>query len=281
MNLFRTYILFIILSLTSLTLYSCSGGGINLFSKQDDVELGKQVVDEMSANPQEYPPFKGDPSIKTYIDQRIFQHIMASSKIAGKDVYPYQIEILDKPDELNAFALPGGYLYVYTGLLKYLDSEAALAGVLGHEIAHAALRHATNRMTAYYGVSMLASLILGENPSQLAEIAANLFTGLAFLANSRSDENQADEYSFQYLQDTRYYPGGVKFFFEKMRDDGLVSSKSDKIATFLSTHPDPIDRISNTETRLRNAGLEIKTYTATGDGIFKDEYQANIKGKIK
>jgi len=276
----RVYMLFITVSVIAFTVYSC-GTGINLFSKSEDVKLGKEVVDQMAANPKDYPPFKGDPSIRQYIDQRIFQHILASSKISGKDVYQYKIEILDKPDELNAFALPGGYLYVYTGLLKYLDSEAALAGVLGHEIAHAALRHATNRMTAYYGVSMLASLVLGENPSQVEEIAANLLTGVAFLANSRTDENQADEYSFKYLQDTRYYPGGVKFFFEKMRDDKLVSSKSDKIATFLSTHPDPIDRIGTTNTRLKNAGIPVKDYKAAGEGIYKDEYQANIKSKLK
>ena len=178
------------------------------------------------------------------------------------------------------FALPGGYVYVYTGLLGYLDSEAALAGVLGHEIAHAEERHATERMTSYYGVSILLSLILGENPSQIAEIGANLFVGLGFLANSRSDEDQADERSFEYLQDTRYYPGSVKFFFEKMKEDGLVSSKSDRVATFLSTHPDPIDRISKTNERLTKAGIQIKDYKSSGEGIYKGEYQTHIKSKF-
>ncbi|MDO8550726.1 MAG: M48 family metalloprotease [Ignavibacteria bacterium] len=257
---------------------SCDSG-INLFSKSDDVQLGKDLDAEIRNNPKEYPIFKGDPSVKRYINERIFQHILASSKIESKGTYNYQLEIIDQ-DVLNAFALPGGYIYVYTGLLNYLDSEAALAGVLGHEIAHAEERHATERMTSYYGVSILLSLVLGENPSQIAEIGANLFVGLGFLANSRSDENQSDERSFEYMKDTRYYPGGVKFFFERMRDDGLVSSKSDKVATFLSTHPDPIDRIANTNNRLQSAGLPVKDYKSEGEGIYKSEYLSNIKNKL-
>ncbi len=271
----------IVLFLLSLPIvFNSCDGGVNIFSRSNDVELGKEVAAEIQSNPQEYPIFKGDPSVKAYINERIFNHILQSPQIQGKDIYQYQLEIIDDQEILNAFALPGGFLYVYTGLLKYLDSEAALAGVLGHEIAHADLRHATQRMTAYYGVSFLLSLLLGENPSQIAEIAANLFVGLAFLANSRSDENQADEYSFKYLQDTRYYPGGVKFFFERLHDDGLVGSNSSKIETFLSTHPDPIDRIDNTNQRLQQNGIPVKNYLDTGEGIYRTEYQQNIKGKL-
>ncbi|QQS37309.1 MAG: M48 family metalloprotease [Ignavibacteriales bacterium] len=269
------YLLFIF----SISCFNSCDSGINVFSKADDVQLGLDVSSEIKGNPQEYPIYQGDPALKAYINERLFNHILASPQIESKTIYPYQLEIIDK-DILNAFALPGGYLYVYTGLLSYLDTEAALAGVLGHEIAHAERRHATQRMTSYYGVSFLLSLILGENPSQIAEVAANLFVGLAFLANSRSDENDADEYSFNYLKDTRYYPGGVKFFFEKMRDEGLVSSQSDKIATFLSTHPDPVDRIANTDQRLSTGGYSIKNYQSSGEGIYREEYQANIKNRL-
>jgi len=258
---------------------SCDDG-VNIFSQEDDVQLGQEVVNEINSNPQEYPIYHGNPAVKSYIQERIFENILSSPQIESKNVYPYQIEIIDDSNTLNAFALPGGFLYIYTGLLNYLDSEAALAGVIAHEIAHSERRHATQRMTAYYGVSFLLSLILGENPSQIAEIAANLFVGLAFLANSRSDEDEADEYSFKYLKDTRYYPGGVKFFFEKMRDEGLVSSEVDEVETFLSTHPDPIERIANTDQRLNDAGINIVDYTSNIDGIFRDEYFANIKSQL-
>jgi beta-barrel assembly-enhancing protease len=277
LNIVRNSLLVILIS-GSIFFNSCDSG-INLFTKSDDVQLGRDIDAEIRNNPQEYPVFRGDPSIKNYINLRIFQHVLASPKIESKNIYPYQLEIIDQ-DILNAFALPGGYIYIYTGLLKYLDSEAALAGAIGHEIAHAEKRHATQRLTSYYGVSILLSFLLGNNPSKIAEIGANLFVGLAFLANSRSDENESDQESFEYLRDTRYYAGGVKFFFEKMRDDGLVSSKSDKVATFLSTHPDPIDRISSTNQRLTKAGLPVFDYKSTGDGVFKNEYLSNIKSKL-
>ncbi len=260
-------------------IYSCDTG-INIFSLEDDAQLGQELNAQIQTDPQEYPIFHGDPSIKSYIATQIFNQILATPQIQHRDVFNYQVEIIDDDSTLNAFALPGGYVYVYTGLIKYLTSSAALAGVLGHEIAHAELRHATQRMTAYYGVSILLNIILGENPSQFEEIAVNLFVGLGFLANSRSDEDQADEYSVNYLTDTRFYPGSVMFFFEEMRDDGLISSNADAIATFLSTHPDPINRIASTQQRLRDLNIPIKSYDDTGEGIFHDEYQQNVLDKF-
>lgn len=259
---------------------SCGDNGINLFTIEDDAKLGSEVSAEIRTNPQEYPIYQGDPSVKSYISSRIFSHILSSPKVKYNATFNYQIELIDKPEELNAFALPGGYVYVYTGLLKYLDSEAALAGVLAHEIAHAEARHATERLTAYYGVSTLLSFLLGANPTNIEQIASNLLVGLAFLQHSRSDENESDDLSFEYLKDTRYYPGGVKFFFEHLAADNLISQQSNKIETFLSTHPDPIDRISNINNKLQQSGLPIKNYNDTGEGIFRAEYQANIKSKI-
>ena len=260
-------------------IYSCDTG-INIFSLQDDAQLGQELNAQIQSDLVEYPIFRGDPAIKIYIVSQIFNQILQSSQVKHTDVFNYQMEIIDDDSTLNAFALPGGYVYVYSGLLKYLNSSAALAGVLGHEIAHAELRHATQRMTAYYGVSILLNIILGENPSQLEEIAANLFVGLGFLANSRADEDQADDYSIKYLVDTRFYPGSVMFFFEQMRDDGLVSSNADEIAAFLSTHPDPIDRINKTQERLQQAGIQIKSYTDTGDDILHEEYQQNVLSRF-
>ncbi|MDP3149568.1 MAG: M48 family metalloprotease [Ignavibacteria bacterium] len=270
------------LSLFSVVIISsCSGsGGFNMFSDSEDIKLGHDVSAEMLNNQAEYPVFRGDPTIKTYIDQRIFSQILTSPKIAKKNVYDYKIELIADDNTLNAFALPGGNVYVYTGLLKFLNSEAALAGVLAHEIAHAERRHATQRMTKYYGTQFLVGMLLGSQPSKVAEVASNLFVGLAFLANSRSDEDEADKYSIEYLKDTRFYPGSVKFFFEEMRDDGLVSSKSNKVATFLSTHPDPVNRIAKANERLQSSGIAIKDWKSNDANLFKNEYAANIKNKL-
>lgn len=259
---------------------ACSAG-INIFSDQDEVNFGLQMDQEIRKNPKEFPIYSGNTDVKDYIDKKIFREILASPEIAKKNVYRYQLEIIQNDTTLNAFATPGGYVYLYTGLIKYLDSEAALAGVIGHEIGHAERRHATQKMTSIYGFQILASLALGQNPSQIAEIAANLFTGLAVLSNSRANEEESDEYSIKYLSSTRFYPGSVKFFFEKMRDDGKVVSGGGGIGTFLSTHPDPIARITSTEKRLLASGIEIKNYKAIGNGIFRDEYKRNILAKLK
>jgi predicted Zn-dependent protease len=253
---------------------------INIFSKQDDVELGRQLDLEIRNNPAEYPIYNGDASIKRYIGTQIFNHILASSKVENREIFNYQIELIDNPEVLNAFAIPGGYIYLYTGLLLYLDSEAALAGVIAHEIAHVEERHSTQRLTKYYGISILLGIALGENPSTIAEIAANLFVGLAFLANSRSNEEESDNNSYEYLKDTRYYPGGVKFFFEKLQFDGLIDSNSSKIETFLSTHPDPIERIDNINLMLQQDGYEIKNFQSSDPDMYRDEYFIYIRNKL-
>lgn len=259
----------------------CAKWGLNIFSDTDEVNLGMQLDQEIRKNPKEYPIYSGDPSVKNYIINNIFNQILSSPEVKKRNVYKYQLELIQDDNTLNAFATPGGFIYVYTGILKYLDSEAALAGVLAHEIAHAERRHATQNLTSYYGISMLVSLVLGENPGELAQIAANLLTGLTFLANSRAFEDEADDYSIRYLRSTRFYPGGVKFFFEKMRDDKLIDSQPSKIKTFLSTHPDPIDRINTAEARLRNLGIPIKDYKSNDPDVFRQSYQINIKSKLR
>lgn len=279
MNKIKHTSLVILVFISSLTIFSCDEG-INIFTVQDDVALGLQVEQEIYNNTQEYPIFRGDPAIKNYINNNILQAILASPKIERANVFQYSVEIIARDDVLNAFVLPGGRMFVYTGLLKYLDSEAALAGILAHEVAHAEERHATERMTKQYGISILIGIILGDKPSQLAEIAANLFAGLTLLANSRADEDQSDLRSFEYLQDTKYYPGSVKFFFEKMRDEGLVSNNAAKIETFLSTHPNPIERIAVTNQRLQQAGIAVKDWRSNDAGIFRNDYLTNIRNRL-
>ena len=253
---------------------------LNIFPVEQDVALGSEFALQLQNSSKDYPVYN-NPAVKNYITQKIFQPILQSPDVLYKNVFKYNLEIIKNDTILNAFAIPGGPVYVYTGLLKYLDSEAALAGVLGHEIAHAERRHATNRMTKQMGIQMLTQLVLGQNPSQTAMIVSNLFTGMTLLANSRADEDESDQVSMKYLQATKYYPGAVKFFFEKMRDDGKVEKGGQGISVFLSTHPDPIARIASADQRLKAAGLEVKTYKATGAGIFKDEYKKNILNQLR
>jgi beta-barrel assembly-enhancing protease len=253
-----------------IALTACSAG-ISLYSPQEQVEIGKQIDKEIRANPKEYPIDQRDAAVKDYIDKKIFRPIVESPAVKYRGVFTYQLEIIHKDSVINAFAVPGGYVYVYTGLLKYVDSEAALAGVLAHEIAHCENEHASKRMFDAQLLQTGSALLLKDSSPELLKIGLSLGTNGWLMKNSRKDEDQADECSFNYLRATRFYPGGVKFMFEKMKDDGAVSaktgSKQNALATllkgaevFFASHPDPIERIDVTNKRLSDAGIPLKTY---------------------
>ena len=212
---------------------------INLFSIQDDIDLGAQLRDEINANPQEYGKVL-DPSDPANADayahlQRITDAILASPEVNHRDEFPWEVYIIDDPETLNAFCAPGGYIYVYTGIVHYLEQEDHFAGVMGHEIAHAAQRHSTQQLTKAYGVSTLLGLVLGSDPGLIAQVAA----GLLSLEFSRTDESEADEYSVYYLCDTDYAADGTAGFFQKLIDEGDGVS----VPEFLSSHPSPDNRV--------------------------------------
>ena len=246
---------------------SCSNP-INIFSDADDIKLGKQIDEEIRKNPEQYPLLKDRPDINKYIE-KIGERILASPAITKKGIYAYQFAIINDDSTINAFCTPGGYIYVYTGLMKFVDNEATLAGVLGHEIAHAERRHSTRRITAAYGVQIVLGLVLGQNPGKAAEITANLFTGLGFLANSRADETEADEYSFKYLSSSEYYPGGIRYFFDKIGAEGKRASGGG-FERLLSTHPLPQDRIDHVMELLAKAGNPQPTEA----NLFTTRYKA-------
>lgn len=226
---------------------------INVFPASQDIELGLQVDKEIRGNPKEYPLLENKPTVTKYVDQ-LGRKILASPEIKYRDSFAYKFEIIHDDSTVNAFCTPGGYVYVYTGLMKFLDNEATLAGVIAHEIAHAECRHATKRMTAALGAEVLVQLILGEKPSELAVIGANLFSGLGLLANSRADETEADQYSFKYLQSTEYYPGAIQFFFAKVLGPNGSASKPSTFERLLSTHPLPQDRVESVKKMLAQIG---------------------------
>jgi beta-barrel assembly-enhancing protease len=247
-------------SLVLLTALSVSYCGLNLYAVEDDAKLGKQLDDQIRTNPKEYP-ILNNPQIKQYV-QSLVTDLVQSPEVKFRGTFPYTVEIINDDKTINAFCTPGGYIYVYTGLMKFVDNEATLAGVLGHEIGHAEGRHSTQRMTKAYGLQMIASVVLGQNPSQVAVIGANLFSGLALLKNSRADETESDELSFKYLRSSRWYAGSGKFFFEKILAQSGVSAGSNpgnsivtSVERLLSTHPLPQDRVDAMNKRIADAKI--------------------------
>jgi predicted Zn-dependent protease len=215
-----------------LLLSGCGDFAPNIFSKEEDAALGLQFAEQIYADPGQFPILDSAAFPEAYQRLgRITEKILGSGQILHRDEFAWKIHIVDDDSVLNAFCTPGGYIFVYTGLIRFLESEDQLAGVLGHEIAHADLRHSTEQITKNMGVRIVTQLIAGD-----AATLANVADQLLQLGFSRSDETEADLKSVEYLYDTDYDPRGVARFFERME-------KGSNGIAFLSTHPDPENRV--------------------------------------
>lgn len=249
----RTLVLTLFISLFFCV--SCSkDGSINIFSVEDDVQLGMQLRDEILSNPQEYPVLERSkfPQAYAYVEG-IVKDILASDAINYREEFAWEVYIIDDDETLNAFAAPGGYIFVYTGLIKFLDRKDDLVGVLGHEMAHADHRHSTDQLTKTYGIVFLLDVLVGgTDQSTLANILASLVT----LKFSRSAEEEADKYSVIYLCDTEYASNSAASFFQKLINVGASSPPE-----FLSTHPSPDNRVEqiNAEAAERGCSTEFNS----------------------
>jgi beta-barrel assembly-enhancing protease len=226
----------------------CEGGlpDVNIFTIEDDKDLGKQLAKEIEANPDVYGVILDENEYP-----EAYQHlnglrdaILGSGKVIYEKEFEWKTHIIHDDEVLNAFAAPGGYIYVYTGLVRYLETEDQLAGVMGHELAHADRRHSTEQLTKAYGISTLLSVIF-EDPGVIGDVAA----GLVSLEFSREDETEADEFSVIYLCETDYASNGAAGFFELLLEEGSV-----EIPEFLSTHPSSESRVSDINNRADDLG---------------------------
>jgi len=235
-----------------LFLSACGGLKFNMYAPQDDAILGKQLDVQIRNNTIDYPIYNNS-EVRNYL-QNMVDEIIKSPHIQYRNVFAYKVEVIDKPDVVNAFCTPGGYIYVYTGLLKFLDDEAALAAVLAHEIGHAECRHATTRMSTALGMQALSQAYLENNNNETSRMATNLFSGMALLNNSREDEYEADEKSFKYLMSTKWYPGAIKIFFTKII--GSSGAQGSSFEQLLSTHPLPKERLTKITEYLKKNNID-------------------------
>jgi beta-barrel assembly-enhancing protease len=236
--------------IASVLMTSCRS--LNVFPLQQDIDLGKKVSGQIEGDSKTYPilPEQGNEEAYKYL-RNITKKLLTTGKVAHADEFTWQTKIVKDDKTLNAFCTPGGYIYVYTGLIKFLDSEDQLAGVMGHEMGHAALRHSTRQMTELYGLDMIASIALGSGGGALRQLTENL-VGLKF---SRGHEQEADDHSVMLLCATGYNAAGAAGFFRKLE---AKSSGGSGTPAFLSTHPAPKNRIENMEAKAKQMGCTGK-----------------------
>lgn len=221
---------------------------INIFTVQQDKELGAQLAKAIASDPAKYPLLDENQYSAAYkYIKEIRDEILKSPEVKFKNKFEWQLKIIKDDNTKNAFAAPGGYIYVYTGLMKYLDKVDHLAGVLAHEIAHADQRHSTSQMTKQHGLKLLLAIASrNATAAQLGQVAAGL-TNLGF---SRADEKDADAHSVDYLKTSKYACNGAAGFFEKL----IAQGQAGGTPAFLSTHPNPGNRVARINERANKLG---------------------------
>lgn len=217
-------------------------------SDEQEEQIGKQVKQELETK--EKIQYVQDPVVVDYVN-KVATPILQAANRDRKGVR-WKIHVINDPKTVNAFATPGGYLYVYTGLILAADNEAELAGVLAHEAGHVVGRHSARAMVNAYGLQALSELALGKNPGTAAQIAAQLVGGGAMLAHGRSEETEADEYGARYATAARYDPRGLITFFQKL---AAKEGNTPGVLKWLSTHPTSADRIAHLERYIAQNGL--------------------------
>jgi len=246
-------------------LSGCTEGSFNIFSVQDDIDLGRQLRDEILADSENYPVVDyGDaPDSYEYL-YMVRDELLATGEVQYADEFDWEIYLIDDDETLNAFAAPGGYIWVYSGLIQYLEEDDYFVGVMGHEVAHAAERHSTEQLTKAYGISVLIEVILGNDPGLLAELAVGL-VGLKF---SRSAEAEADDRSVEYLCETAWAADGTAGFFRQLEEEGAGGGPE-----FLSTHPSPENRVNDITAYAEALGCDT---TPSNDGDEWEQFQAGL-----
>ena len=251
-------------------LLSCGGcdknGNFNLLSVDEDIRLGAQL-DAQIRQDTAYTVLPEDdyPQAYNYL-RAMVGNVLASDQVPYADAFAWKVTILEDDEVLNAFATPGGYMYVYTGLIKYLDNADQLAGVMGHEMGHAALRHTSRNLTREYGTDLLLQVVLGRDASGAA---AQILRGLNTLRYSRAYEEEADEASVEYLAQTPQYAcDAAAGFFVKLNQN----SQGGRPPAFLSTHPNPENRVADIEAKADALGCS----TAPGNNGDYDDLKAML-----
>jgi predicted Zn-dependent protease len=236
----------------------------NWYSVEGEIRMGKQYAQQVESSSK----MVNDPVIAEYVN-RVGQNLVRNSD----SQVPFTIKVIDS-DEINAFALPGGYFYVNSGLILAADDEAELAGVMAHEIAHVAARHATRQMTRsqWANIGTIPLIFMGGGLGYAIRGAAGIGLPMTFLTFQRGFEAEADYLGLQYMYKTGYDPQAFVSFFEKIQ--AQEKKKPGTLAKAFSTHPQTPDRITKSQEEIEKILPARPQYLVTSSEF--DEVKARL-----
>ncbi|HWP49425.1 MAG TPA: M48 family metallopeptidase [Candidatus Limnocylindrales bacterium] len=231
-----------------------SGRGLNAVSIQQEWRFGDRLAQGISRKVN----IVTDPFSVAYVNQ-LGQRIVQQTELRN---LPWQFQII-RDNDVNAFNIPGGHVYIYTGLVQETDTESELVGVMAHEIAHGVKRHATEALIRQYQLRTLGSILLGQNPPAYERLLAQI-VGAGYLAkHSRDDEREADRLGAYYMYQAGFDPNGMVIFFQKILAE--ENRQPGRLARLFSSHP-------LTQERIRNVSYEISRFPPRS-GLITDEPQ--------
>src|SRR5262245_2464208 len=228
-------------------------GSINFISLDKEIAMGRQLAAEIERQVK----LIEDPTINEYVN-RVGQNLVRNSDAK----VPFTIKVVES-DEINAFALPGGFFYVNSGLILAADDESELAGVMAHEIAHVAARHGTEQASKaeLINFASIPLIFMGGVGGFALRQAAGFLIPMQFLQFPRKDESEADYLGLQYLYKTGYDPGAAVSFFEKLQ--AKESAKPGSVSKMFSTHPPTGDRIEMSKKNIELVLPDKEQYVVT------------------
>jgi predicted Zn-dependent protease len=224
----------------------CGSGGIgsgSSISLEQEWQIGQQMAAQVASQVQ----LNNDPQLNAYV-RSLGERIHARTPMAN---LPFHFYVVNDPS-VNAFSLPGGHVYVNSGLIQQADTADMLASVLAHEISHNVARHVVKKIEQEQTISAIGSILLGQNPGTLQTLLANILAGGALARFSRGDEKEADELGLQYMAQAGYNPNGMVKMFQKLLS--LEKGQPNAVEKFFLDHPLTQDRINDVSNRVQRMG---------------------------
>ncbi len=230
----------LILLVTGCATSGVNRGDVNLVSLEEEWQLGAQLEQDIARQVQ----LVNDQTALSYVNQ-MGRRIVSQTEMRN---LPWEFHIV-ADETINAFNIPGGHVYVHTGLIERAGSAAELAGVMAHEISHGVARHGTERLTKTYGLNIVAGILLGQDPAVYQQILAQILGTGAIAKFSRDDEREADDLGIRFMYGAGYNPNGMVSMFETLLAERKRRPSS--IEQFFSTHPLGEERLENVRERIR------------------------------